>query len=208
MASSSSRSSSSMKGRSEGLRVLTLLEFVDGFDSNKLFSSCFCDCDCDGVWADCGLCDSTPPEEYLSVCNFSSSIWSIWKIEIIFYVKVMWLTLGIQFKVFGLSQKVKLFFVKLLWVTLGIQFKVLEDFRPRPSLICWGYVLISNVLIYAFYLYRWKTILDLSKLFWTGTNIWTRFKMWYSVVKSCFLVRSEMVQNYLDSSKIILILGL
>ena len=79
MASSSSRSSSSMKGRSEGLRVLTLLEFVDGFDSNKLFSSCFCDCDCDGVWADCGLCDSTPPEEYLSVCNFSSSIWSIWK---------------------------------------------------------------------------------------------------------------------------------
>jgi hypothetical protein len=66
-----------MKGRSEGLRVLTLLEFVDGFDSNKLFSSCFCDCDCDGVWADCGLCDSTPPEEYLSVCNFLSSIWSI-----------------------------------------------------------------------------------------------------------------------------------
>ena len=95
MASSSSRSSSSMKGRSEGLRVLTLLEFVDGFDSNKLFSSCFCGCDCDGVWADCGLCDSTPPEEYLSVCNFSSSIWSIWKSEMIFYVKVMWVTLGI-----------------------------------------------------------------------------------------------------------------
>ena len=135
MASSSSRSSSSMKGRSEGLRVLTLLEFVDGFDSNKLFSSCFCDCDCDGVWADCGLCDSTPPEEYLSVCNFSSSIWSIWKIEMIFYVKVMWLT-------------------------LGIQFKVLEDFRPRPSLICWGYVLIFNVLIYT----------CIGKLFWTCPN--------------------------------------
>ena len=94
MASSSSRSSSSMKGRSEGLRVLTLLEFVDGFDSNKLFSSCFCDCD--GVWADCDLCDSTPPEEYLSVCNFSSSIWSIWKSETIFHIKV------IQFNVFGL----------------------------------------------------------------------------------------------------------
>ena len=160
MASSSSRSSSSMKGRSEGLRVLTLLEFVDGFDSNKLFSSCFCDCDCDGVWADCGLCDSTPPEEYLSVCNFSSSIWSIWKIEMIFYVKVMWLTLGIQFKVFGLSQKVKWFFLSNC-CGIGIQFKVLEDFRPRPSLICWGYVLIFNVLIY--------TCIG-GKLFWTCPN--------------------------------------
>ena len=52
----------------------------------------------------------------------------------IFYVKVMWLTLWIQFKVFGLSEKVCFFCQS----DVGISWDLIQstkDFRPRHPLI-------------------------------------------------------------------------